>query len=79
MIAHDNKYSYHHLDQHKGSRSTGFSEKKWDFPPTKVENKNVMFFVCLGDNDYDDIDTDAVSDHGRNDPRTRTRTKKTMM
>ena len=74
MIAHDNQYSYHHLDQHKGSRLTGF-------PPTKVENKNVMFFVCLGDNDNDDddIDTDAVSDHGRNDPRTRTRTKKTMM
>lgn len=40
-----------------------------------------MFFVCLGDNDYDDddIDTDAVSDLGRNDPRTRTRTKKSMM
>ena len=67
MIAHDNKYSYHHLDQHKGSRLTGF-------PPTKVENKNVMFFVCLGDNYYndDDIDTDAVSDHVRFDPRTRT-------
>ena len=67
MIAHDNKYSYHHLDQHKGSRLTGF-------PPTKVENKNVMFFVCLGDNYYndDDIDTDAVSDHVRIDPRTRT-------
>ena len=53
--------------------------KKWDFPPTKVENKNVMFFVCLGDNDYDDIDTDAVSDHGRNYLRTRTGTKKTTM
>ena len=41
----------------------------------------MMFFVCLGDNYYndDDIDTDAVSDHGRNDSRTRTRTKKTMM
>ena len=34
----------------------------------------MMFFVCLGDNYYndDDIDTDAVSDHVRIDPRTRT-------
>ena len=41
----------------------------------------MMFFVCLGDNDYDDddIDTDAVSDHGRNYLRTRTGTKKTTM
>ena len=33
-----------------------------------------MFFVCFGDNYYDDddIDTDVVSDHVRINPRTRT-------
>ena len=42
-------------------------------------------FLCVsGDNDYDyddddDIDINGVSDLGRNDPRTRTRTKKSMM
>ena len=52
-----------------------FLQQKW-----KIK---MRCFLCVsGNNDYDDdddIDTNAVSDLGRNGPRTRTRKKKTMM
>ena len=53
-----------------------FLQQKW-----KIK---MRCFLCVSDdNDYDeddddDIDINGVSDLGRNDPRTRTRTKKTM-
>ena len=55
-----------------------FIQQKW-----KIKMR--CFLRVSGYNDYDDddddddIDINGVSDLGRNDPRTRTRTKKSMM